>query len=41
MRLSLAGSKRPLTLNKNAMMQQTYIQLLSTYLEQMRLAIQG
>jgi flagellar basal-body rod protein FlgB len=28
-------------LNKNAMMQQTYIQLLSTYLDQMRLAIQG
>ena len=26
---------------KNAMMQQTYIQLLSTYLDQMRLAIQG
>jgi len=28
-------------LNKNAMLQQTYVQLLSTYLEQMRLAIQG
>lgn len=28
-------------LNKNAMLQQTYIQLLSTYLDQMRLAIQG
>jgi flagellar basal-body rod protein FlgB len=28
-------------LNKNAMMQQTYVQLLSTYLEQMKLAIQG
>lgn len=28
-------------LNKNAMMQQTYIQLLSTYLDQMRTAIQG
>jgi flagellar basal-body rod protein FlgB len=27
--------------SKNAMMQQTYIQLLSTYLDQMRLAIQG
>ncbi len=28
-------------LNKNAMMQQTYVQLLSNYLEQMKLAIQG
>jgi flagellar basal-body rod protein FlgB len=28
-------------LNQNAMMQQTYIQLLSTYLDQMRTAIQG
>ena len=28
-------------LNKNAMLQQTYVELLSTYLEQMRLAIQG
>jgi len=28
-------------LNKNAMLQQTYIQLLSTYLDQMRTAIQG
>ena len=28
-------------MTKNAMLQQTYVQLLSTYLEQMRLAIQG
>ena len=28
-------------LNKNAMMQQTYVQLLSSYLEQMKLAIEG
>jgi flagellar basal-body rod protein FlgB len=28
-------------LHKNAMLQQTYVQLLSTYLEQMRMAIQG
>lgn len=28
-------------LNKNAMLQQTYVQLLSTYLDQMRLAITG
>ena len=28
-------------LNKNAMLQQTYIQLLGTHLEQMRLAIEG
>ena len=28
-------------LNKNAMLQQTYVQLLSTYLDQMRMAIEG
>jgi flagellar basal-body rod protein FlgB len=28
-------------MNKNAMLQQTYIQLLGTHLEQMRLAIEG